>query len=114
RGGSIINFASGAGLSGQPNQASYAAAKEAIRGLSRVAAREWANDGIRVNLVSPVAHTGGVDAWSRSHPEQYEQVLSGIPLGRMGDPEQDIAPIVLFLASDDSQYMTGQLLMADG
>lgn len=114
RGGSIINFASGAGLAGQPNQASYAAAKEAIRGLSRVAAHEWAADGIRVNLVSPIAHTAGVDTWSQSHPEQYEKMLSGIPLRRMGDPEQDIAPVVVFLASDDSRYMTGQTLMADG
>lgn len=114
RGGSIVNFASGAGLNGQPNQASYAAAKEAIRGLSRVAAHEWASDGIRVNLISPIARTPGVDAWSQTHPAQYEQVLTGIPLGRMGDPEHDIAPIVVFLASDDSRYMTGQTLMADG
>lgn len=114
RGGSIINFASGAGLNGQPNQASYAAAKEAIRAVSRVAAHEWAEDGIRVNLVSPIARTHGVEAWSATHPEQYEQVVAGIPLGRMGDPERDIAPVVVFLASDESRYMTGQTLMADG
>lgn len=112
--GSVINFASGAGLNGQPNQASYAAAKEAIRGLSRVVANEWAADGINVNLISPIAHTAGVDAWAQTHPEQYQQVVSGIPLGRMGDPESDIAPIAVFLASDDSAYMTGQTLMADG
>lgn len=114
QGGSIINFASGAGLNGQPNQVSYAAAKEAIRGMSRVAAREWAGDGIRVNLVSPIAHSAGVEAWSQTHPQQYEQVLANIPLNRMGDPVNDIAPVVTFLASDDSQYMTGQTLMADG
>lgn len=114
RGGSVVNFASGAGLDGQPGQVSYAAAKEAIRGMSRVAAREWAPDGIRVNLVAPIAKTAGVEAWSRSHPEQYEQMLAGIPLGRLGDPEHDIAPVVVFLASDDSRYMTGQTLMADG
>src|SRR5699024_11351076 len=114
RGGSIINFASGAGLNGLPNQASYAAAKEAIRGLSRVAAHEWAPDGIRVNLVSPIAYTAGVETWSRTHPQQYEQVISNIPLNRMGDPINDIAPVVLFLASDASRYMTGQTLMADG
>lgn len=114
RNGSIINFASGAGLDGQRNQVSYAAAKEAIRALSRVAAHEWASDGIRVNLVAPIAHTAGVEAWSKTHSEQYEQMLTKIPLRRMGDPEDDIAPIVVFLASDDSQYMTGQTLMADG
>lgn len=112
--GSVVNFASGAGLNGQPNQASYAAAKEAIRGLSRVAAHEWSADGIRVNLVSPIAKTAGVEAWSQSHPEQYKRMLGTIPLGRLGDPEGDIAPIVLFLASEDSKYMTGQTLMADG
>lgn len=114
QGGSIVNFASGAGLNGQPNQVSYAAAKEAIRGLSRVAAHEWAADGVRVNLVSPIAYTAGVEAWSRTHPQQYEQVVANIPLNRMGDPVDDIAPVVIFLASDDSQYMTGQTLMADG
>lgn len=114
RGGSIVNFASGAGLDGQPNQVSYAAAKEAIRAMSRVAAHEWAADGIRVNLVSPIAATAGVEAWSKTHPEQYEQMLTKIPLGRMGDPEHDIAPIVVFLAGDESRYMTGQTLMADG
>lgn len=113
-GGSIVNFASGAGLNGQPNQASYAAAKEAVRGLSRVAAHEWARDGVRVNLVSPIARTAGVEAWSQSHPEQHERMLSAIPLKRIGDPEHDIAPVVLFLASEDSSYMTGQTLMADG
>ena len=114
RRGSVVNFASGAGLSGQPNQASYAAAKEAIRGLSRVAANEWAPDGINVNLISPIARTAGVDAWAQRQPEQYEQVLHKIPLGHMGDPESEIAPIAVFLASDDSAYMTGQTLMADG
>lgn len=114
RRGSVINFASGAGLSGQPNQASYAAAKEAIRGVSRVAANEWGRDGINVNMISPIAHTAGVDTWAQTHAEQYQQMIKGIPLGHMGDPENEIAPIAVFLASDDSDYMTGQTLMADG
>lgn len=112
--GSIVNFASGAGLKGQPTQATYAAAKEAIRGLSRVAANEWAADGIRVNLVSPIALTPGIEEWAKADPEQYQQVLTGIPLGRLGDPEHDIAPVVAFLLSDAAAYMTGQTLMADG
>lgn len=112
--GSIVNFASGAALKGQPTQVTYAAAKEAIRALSRVAANEWAADGIRVNIVSPIALTPGIRAWSESDPAQYQQVLHGIPLGRLGDPEHDIAPVVAFLASDESRYMTGQTLMADG
>lgn len=113
-GGSIVNFGSGAAISGQATQAAYAAAKEAIRGVSRVAANEWASAGIRVNVVSPLAHTSGVEAWSKAAPEQYQQVLRSTPLGRFGDPQTDVAPIVAFLLSDDSRYMTGQTLMADG
>lgn len=112
--GAVVNFGSGAAMSGQINQAAYAAAKEAIRGLSRVAANEWAPDGIRVNIVSPLALTPGVEAWSKSHPDQYQQTVDTIPLARFGDPANDIAPVVAFLLSDDSQYMTGQTLMADG
>lgn len=70
--------------------------------------------GINVNLISPIARTAGVDAWAEHHPDQYQQVLHKIPLGHMGDPDAEIAPIAVFLASDDSAYMTGQTLMADG
>ncbi|RXJ49703.1 SDR family NAD(P)-dependent oxidoreductase [Gelidibacter gilvus] len=112
--GAIVNFGSGAALLGQKNQASYAAAKEAIRGLSRVAANEWAGDGIRVNIVCPLAFTEGVAQWKEAHPEQYEEVAGKNPMNRFGDPQKDIAPVVAFLLSADSQYMTGQTLMADG
>ena len=112
--GSVVNFGSGAALNGQSGQASYAAAKEAIRGLSRVAATEWGKDNIRVNVVCPLALTEGVIKWRESSPEQYKQIADHIPLSHFGDPENDIAPIVAFLLSDDSQYMTGQTIMADG
>lgn len=112
--GAIVNFASGAALRGQPTQVTYAAAKEAIRAISRVAANEWAADGIRVNVVSPIALTPGIRAWSESDPAQYEQMLGGIPLHRLGDPEHDIAPAVAFLASDAARYITGQTLLVDG
>lgn len=113
-GGSVVNFASGAGLEGQRNQASYAATKEAIRGLSRVVANEWAAEDIRVNVVSPMAHTAGVEQWAQANPEQFAASKEKVPMGRFGDPERDVAPVVAFLASDDSRYMTGQTLMADG
>lgn len=113
-GGSVVNFGSGAGLEGQPTQAAYAAAKEAIRGLSRVVANEWAREAIRVNVVCPIALTPGVAAWRDGFPKMYDDVVAKIPLGRFGDPENDVAPIVAFLVSDDSVYMTGQTLMADG
>lgn len=112
--GSVVNFGSGAALNGQSGQASYAAAKEAIRGLSRVAATEWGKDNIRVNVVCPLALTEGVEKWKESSPEQFDQIAAHIPLSHFGDPKKDIAPIVAFLLSDDSQYMTGQTLMADG
>ncbi|GAA2574643.1 MULTISPECIES: SDR family NAD(P)-dependent oxidoreductase [Streptomyces] len=111
---SVVNFGSGAGLDGQPNQASYAATKEAIRGLSRVVANEWAPHNIRVNVVCPMALTAGVAQWAEARPEQYAQSAAKVPLGRFGDPDRDVAPIVAFLASDDAQYMTGQTVMADG
>ncbi|WP_104164054.1 SDR family NAD(P)-dependent oxidoreductase [Cryobacterium sp. N22] len=112
--GSVVNFGSGAGLDGQPTQAAYAAAKEAIRGLSRVVSNEWAPDGIRVNVVCPMAMTEGVQAWSQAFPELYRSTLGKIPLGRFGDPRTDVAPAVAFLVSDDSSYITGQTLMVDG
>ncbi|WP_324788277.1 SDR family NAD(P)-dependent oxidoreductase [Streptomyces sp. H51] len=111
---SVINFGSGAGLDGQPNQASYAAAKEAIRGLSRVVANEWAPLNIRVNVICPMALTAGVAKWAEARPEQYALSAAKVPLGRFGDPDRDVAPVVAFLASDDAQYMTGQTVMADG
>ncbi|CAM3121555.1 glucose 1-dehydrogenase [Prescottella defluvii] len=112
--GSVVNFGSGAALEGRPTQTSYAAAKEAIRGISRVAANEWSKAGVRVNVVCPIAVTGGVADWAAAFPDDYAKTIERIPLGRMGDPEEDIAPVVAFLASDDSKFMTGQTLMVDG
>ena len=112
--GSVVNFGSGSALDGMPTQTSYAAAKEAIRALSRVAANEWAADGIRVNVVCPFAATEGVQAWQQAFPDRAAAAAAKVPLQRIGDPETDIAPVVVFLASDDSKYMTGQTLMADG
>ena len=65
-------------------------------------------------LISPLAYTPGVEAWSKSQPEYYEQVRNQIPLGRFGEVEQDIGRVAVFLASDDSSYITGQTLMVDG
>lgn len=112
--GKVINFASGAGINGQPTQTSYAAAKEAIRAITRVAANEWGPDGIKVNLIAPIARTPGVEAWSQSSPELYERMIQGIPLRRLGEPEEDIGRTAVFLASEDSDYITGQTIMVDG
>lgn len=112
--GSVINFASGAGIEGQATQASYAAAKEAIRAVSRVAANEWAADNINVNVISPLALTEGVSAYIEANPGVEEAMLRRVPLGRFGDPQQDIGRVAVFLASADADYMTGQTLMVDG
>lgn len=112
--GKVINFASGEGINGQPTQASYAAAKEAIRGLTRVVANEWGPDGINVNIISPLAMTSGVEQWSEHAPEQSEQMVQSIPLRYVGDPEEDIGRVAVFLASEDAKYITGQTIMADG
>lgn len=112
--GSVINFGSGAGIRGMPTQASYAAAKEAIRGISRVAASEWGEDNINVNVICPLAATEGVTRWLEEFPEMLEPTLEKVPLKRLGNPEQDIGRVAVFLGSDDASYMTGQTLMADG
>jgi|SRR5690625_202369 len=112
--GKVINFASGAGLNGQPTQTSYAAAKEAIRAVSRVAANEWGPEGINVNMISPIALTEGVEAWREGAPDLYEKMLNGIPLRRLGNPEADIGRTAVFLASEDADYITGQTIMVDG
>jgi NAD(P)-dependent dehydrogenase (short-subunit alcohol dehydrogenase family) len=112
--GSVINFASNAGTEGMPLNAPYAAAKEAIRGFTRSAAREWAADGIRVNVIRPIAESPAMAAWGKVSPEQKRTAASRIPLRRLGDCDADIAPVAVFLASDDSRYVTAVTLPADG
>jgi NAD(P)-dependent dehydrogenase (short-subunit alcohol dehydrogenase family) len=112
--GSVINFASGAGMDGMPNQAAYAAAKEAIRAISRVAANEWATEGINVNVISPLALTEGIQAYLDANPDKEQALLSATPMRRFGDPEADIGRVAVFLASADASYVTGQTIMVDG
>lgn len=112
--GAVINFGSGAGLFGKPGQASYAASKEGIRGLSRVAATEWGPDGINVNIVCPLVMTPALAQWKEAYPEVYEQTIKGIPLGRFGDAEHDIGRICIFLASEDAAYISGETFTVQG
>ena len=112
--GRIVNFASAAGITGMRGYGAYNASKEAIRAITRTAAREWGRDGIVVNCVAPgAASKRGQEAAARDD-EAYQQFLREHPIGRQGDPEDDIAPVVLFLCSDASRYLTGQTLMVDG
>ena len=111
---SVINFASNAGTEGMSHNAVYAAAKEAIRGFSRSCAREWGPLGIRVNMLRPIAASPSVQQWIADNPKVAAQQAERMPLGRYGDPERDIAPVAVFLASDESRYLTGVTLPADG
>ena len=112
--GSIINFASGAGLFGKPGQGSYAAAKEGIRGMSRVAATEWGQYGIRVNVVCPLAMTESLQQWKTEYPELFEKTIKEIPLGRFADPAEDIGRVCVFLASKDASFITGETITLQG
>lgn len=112
--GSVINFASGAGLFGKLGQSSYAAAKEGIRGMSRVAAAEWGSDGVRVNVVCPLAMTESLEQWRDAYPDLFAKTIQGIPLGRFADPQQDIGRVCVFLASDDASYVTGETITLQG
>src|SRR5699024_6024127 len=87
--GSVINFASGAGLSGNVGQCSYAAPNAGIRGLSRVAATAWGNDHIAGTAVRPLAMTAQLGNFKLSYPEACEKNLRGVPMGRFGAPELD-------------------------
>ena len=113
-GGSVINFASGAGLFGKPGQSSYAAAKEGIRGMSRVAATEWGPHGVRVNVVCPLAMTESLKEWKENYPELFEKTIKDIPLGRFADPADDIGRVCVFLASKDASFVTGETITLQG
>lgn len=112
--GCVINFASGAGLAGRIAQSSYAAAKEGIRGLSRVAATEWGPYGVRVNVICPLAMTEGLQKFKEEYPDRYEQTIKAVPMGRFADPETDIGRLCIFLSSEDAAYITGETITVQG
>jgi NAD(P)-dependent dehydrogenase (short-subunit alcohol dehydrogenase family) len=112
--GSVVNFGSGAAINGQPRNGTYAAAKEAVRGLTRTAVREWGPDGIRINIVLPFAASAAMTAWGKANPDLYEKSIESVSLKRAGDPDTDIAPVVVWLLSDESKYVTGQTIAVDG
>ncbi|MBB4614262.1 SDR family NAD(P)-dependent oxidoreductase [Novosphingobium taihuense] len=113
-GGSIINFGSRQGIIAPPGWSIYAATKEAIRGLSRGAAREWGVDNIRVNVINPSAVTPVAEKFFAEFPDEAAKNLKEVSLRRWGDAATDIAPVALFLASDESRYITGQTINVDG
>ena len=112
--GSVINFASGAGLFGNYGQCAYAAAKEGIRGLTRVAATEWSKDGINVNVICPLAWTAQLENFQKAYPEAFEKNVHTPPMGYFGNPETDIGRVCVQLAHPDFKYLTGETLTLEG
>ena len=112
--GTVINFASGAGLFGNFGQCAYAAAKEGIRGLSRVAATEWGRDGINVNVVCPLAWTAQLENFKNAYPEAFEANVKMPPAGHYGDVEKEIGRACVQLASPDFKYMNGETITLEG
>lgn len=111
-GGAVLNFGSSYGPRSEPGFLAYSASKEAIRSLTRTAAKEWGKHGIRVNTILPSALTPKSIAYLEDSGT-YEQERMKVALGRFGAPE-DIAPACLFLASDEGNYVTGQTIGVDG
>ncbi|MDO4611962.1 MAG: SDR family oxidoreductase [Candidatus Saccharibacteria bacterium] len=112
--GSVINFASGAGLFGNAGQSSYAAAKEGIRGLSRVAATEWGKDGINVNVICPLAWTAQLEKFEKEYPEAYKANVHMPPMGHYADPETEIGRVCVQIATPDFKYMSGETITLEG
>ena len=112
--GSVINFASGAGLFGNYGQCAYAASKEGIRGLSRVAATEWAADGINVNIICPLAWTAQLEKFQHSYPDAFKANVKTPPMGHFGDVEKEIGRVCVQLASPDFKYMSGETITLEG
>lgn len=109
--GRIINTASAAGYDGNEGFGAYGMAKEAIRAITRTGAREWGKYGITVNVFLPIIAT---DFFRQTQPEALKSLESKSPLGRIGTTEEDCAPLILFLVSDEGSYFTGQSFMVDG
>ena len=120
QGGVIINFGSGAGIRGQRGSAHYSASKAAVMAWTRTVAQEWAQYRIRVNSVVPAIWTQMYDEYRRRMSEQERMIhdmamAHVIPLGgKLGDPDRDAAPVMVFLASDLSRFITGQAVPVDG
>jgi 3alpha(or 20beta)-hydroxysteroid dehydrogenase len=114
RSGSIINVSSVAGLTGSPYLTAYAASKWAVRGMTKGVAKELAQFGVRVNSLHPGQIDTDMNARQREKtPELIDKLIRGIPLRRIGTPEE-IAHAVVYLASDESIYTTGSELVVDG
>ncbi|MDG4669024.1 SDR family oxidoreductase [Mycobacterium sp. 236(2023)] len=112
--GRVINLCSLNGVNAHVGSLEYNAAKEALRALTRTAAREWAPTGVTVNALCPAAKSQAFFRALGENPELEALADAANPMGRMGDPYDDIAPVAVFLASEASRYLTGNTLFVDG
>ncbi|MGW1230258.1 SDR family NAD(P)-dependent oxidoreductase [Streptomyces sp. NPDC001478] len=112
--GRVVNMCSLNGVNAHVGTLEYNAAKEALRTLTRTAAREWAPTGVVVNAICPGAKSAAYARMMREHPELEAQANAANPMGRIGDPAEDIAPVALFLASEGARYVTGNTIFVDG
>ncbi len=112
--GTIINMGSGAGTQSLALHGAYGSNKEAIRGLSRIAAREWGKVGITVNVINPYVASAESERYEREHPEIIAQIMKQLPLGRIGDAELNVGGLCVFLAKPEGKYMTGSTFDVEG
>jgi NAD(P)-dependent dehydrogenase (short-subunit alcohol dehydrogenase family) len=112
--GRVINICSLNGVNAHMGTLEYNTAKEALRAATRTAAREWASTGIVLNVICPAAKSFSFKEVMAEHPELVAAADASNPMGRIGDTYEDIAPVALFLASDDCRYLTGNTLFVDG
>jgi len=112
--GRVINICSLNGVNAHMGTLEYNVSKEALRTLTRTAAREWARHQICCNVICPGAATAAYKRFRERSPQMADAIAAANPMGRVGDPDTDIAGVALFLASDDCRYVTGNTLYADG
>ncbi|PTD19980.1 SDR family NAD(P)-dependent oxidoreductase [Sphingomonas fennica] len=112
--GRIVNVASLNGVNAHMGTADYNVGKEALRALTRSAAREWAPFGICANIICPAAISSAFRQFAQYQPEVAAGAARANPMHRMGDPERDIGGVVLFLVGEDARYLTGNTLFVDG
>lgn len=114
RWGRIINICTLNGINAHMGIVEYNVGKEALRAYSRTAAREWAPFQVCVNVICPAAATSSFKQFQKMSPDIAAASSTANPMGRMGEPDSDIAGVAFFLASDDARYLTGNTLFADG
>jgi NAD(P)-dependent dehydrogenase (short-subunit alcohol dehydrogenase family) len=112
--GRIVNLCSLNGVNAHMGTVEYNSAKEALRSATRTAAREWAPLGITANIICPAAKSASFFRVMSQFPELIAAADAANPMGRMGDCEEDIGPVAVFLASEGSSYVTGNTIFADG